>query len=160
MQSLKLAGAGVLTLVPNGNTLSDKPLYFESFEGSGPEISRYLIAGSFDGGSTRFSLRIEHVGSYWHLEIRRPGRLARQVRWSDNYRPIHFSNIAISKRSEERGDDAIIISVPYGEPQAACFANGDEVFQRILLVVDGSRDISAIRTTFTDCAPVHTPLEL
>lgn len=127
--------AALLPSTANGQA-TDREVFVMAYEGHGPEVRRFEIEGSFPGGRPPFVLRVTFQNERPLVEFSRGAQRVRVLLSDRRFANVPVSRIVVATRSPSRTDDQVVVSIPYGEPQEACFINGNEVFQTISLSIN------------------------
>lgn len=153
-------GAGTLSTATLGQAPRTEPAFFyESYEGPPLEVTRYVIEGTLDS-RTEISVSVRRNGRNWSVVVSENKKhvsvLSIPIK---NYSPIHFSRVAVASVPRHLGSAGAIIAIPYGEAWTSCFANGENVFNELVLSIDRGKLKRAEKRSFENCKPVVGPVQ-
>ena len=138
------------------STHEEKSIFLESYEGHGPEVQRYELEGLLPPGGANFRLRVTFPGERPLIEFSRGDSTVRVSLAGERFASVPLNRVVIATRSRSPEDDAVIVSIPFGEPLEDCFVNGDEVYRQIEILIDGNRLERIDELGFSACNASHS----
>ena len=159
IQAILMPFAAVLASAGQSAT-EEQAIFLESYEGHGPEVQRYELEGLLPPGGTNFRLRVTFPGDRPLVEFSRGESTVRVSLAAERFARVPLNLVVIATRSRSPGDDAVIVSIPFGEPLDDCFVNGDEVYRRIEILIAGDRVDHIDELGFSACNATHSAPEM
>jgi hypothetical protein len=150
-----------MSFVAGAEQPAQLPVHVDAGGGMRPDIYRYYLAGAFENGRVPFTADLLWSSGAWKLSFARSGtpRIHLELD-SDRYDSLILNRVTISALSTRRSRESFVIRLPYGEPKTECFANGDEVFQHLLIHV-GSHSVSSVSDyQFKECQGEYVPVRI
>ena len=135
----------------------DRDMFVDSYEGRMPDIDKFVLEGDF-GSDRPFRLEVVRRHRDWNVYFEQAGERAAAVLPIEHYSPLHFSRIVIATRSQSPDDPEVIVTIPFGEPEESCFANGRDVFSHVILSLDRKKPPGLEERIFDNCEAEYRPL--
>lgn len=147
--NLALALSAILSSVggepTSGRTDEDKPSFVRAYEHPSPVIREYRLAGIYGKHEQPFVVSLRFHDGQWDVRMERTGRPPLVLRLDKAYNAVPVNHIMVATDGE---DENLIVLIPFGPAHAECFANGSEVYNRVV-INSGKEEVSL--EDFQDC---------